>query len=229
MKKRAIEYCSNNQLLADEFSLLIDIFEQNGYPRSLTYRILHEKEKPSKQTDIDFDRTFFVPFHPKGKIIYKIMEKQFGATVIFKKTRTLGDLLKKKTKGKEEKYKQNVVYAVPCSECATHYIGQTKKTIATRVAQHQIMCKKKLKLNLRKLQTDKKDNGLAYHHIITGHEFLFGKTKILAEEPNYWKRLIKEGIEIRKNNPIANLKAGYEIANCWNPFSFRKPPRIDPD
>ena len=44
LKKRAIEYCSNNQLLADEFSLLIDIFEQNGYPRSLTYRILHEKK-----------------------------------------------------------------------------------------------------------------------------------------------------------------------------------------
>ena len=29
LKKRALEYCSNEQLLADEFSFLIDIFEQN--------------------------------------------------------------------------------------------------------------------------------------------------------------------------------------------------------
>lgn len=227
LKKRAIEYCSNEQLLADEFSLLIDVFEQNGYPRKITHRILHEKDRAPKSSDLNLDQSFYVPYHHKGKRLYKIIEEQFGCTVIYMKTKTIGDLLKKKMKTKESKYKQNVVYTVPCKECPTQYVGQTKKSVATRTAQHEAMCKKKTKLNLIKLKTSKKDNGLAYHHIKTKHEFDFDNTQIIAEEPNYWRRLIKEGIEIQRRQPNANLKAGFEIDKCWDPF-LKLHPKEDP-
>ena len=45
-----------------------------------------------------------------------------------------------------------------------------------------------------------------YHHY-TGHKIDFNNLEILAEEKNYWKRLIIEGHEIRK--------AGYEIHDSW--------------
>lgn len=228
LKKRALEYCSNERLLADEFSLLLDIFEQNGYPRHLTNRILQEEERPPRPHEIDYNKSFNVPYHPKARRLYKIMEKQFDCTVIFKKTKTLGDLLKKKGKQKEAKYKQNVVYSIPCKECTIKYIGQTKKSVQTRMAQHQAMCKKKLQLNLSKLKTAKKDNGLAYHHIKTGHEFDFENVHIKAEETNYWRRLIREGIEIRRGQPSANLKAGFEIDRCWDPFLEIKPYNENP-
>lgn len=228
LKKRAIEYCSNEKLLADEFSLLTDIFEQNGYPRQLTHRILHEKETQPKMLEIDFNKAFHVPYHPKAKRLYKIIEKQFDCTIIYKKTVTLGDQLKQKSKQKESRYKHNVVYSIPCKDCPIKYIGQTKKTVNMRMTQHDAMCKKKLRLNLTKLKSDKKDNGLAYHHIKTGHEFQFDKVKILAEEPNYWRRLIREGIEIRRDTNTANLKAGFEIDRCWDPFLDIQPHKNNP-
>ena len=43
--------------------------------------------------------------------------------------------------------------------------------------------------------------------------------QILAEEKNYWRRLIIEGLEIRKlGENKANLQAGYEIHECWGPI-----------
>ena len=38
-------------------------------------------------------------------------------------------------------------------------------------------------------------------------------------EKNYWKRLILEGFEIKKQpENLANLQSGYEINKCWTPF-----------
>ena len=44
------------------------------------------------------------------------------------------------------------------------------------------------------------------------------KQKILGEEKSYWRRLITEGLEIKKL-PItkrANMQSGYEIDPCWD-------------
>ena len=68
------------------------------------------------------------------------------------------------------------------------------------------------------LAAEKQENGLAMHHVETGHEFDFQNVKILAEEKGLWRRLIREGIEIRRNENLANLKKGYEISEIWDPF-----------
>ena len=69
------------------------------------------------------------------------------------------------------------------------------------------------------MRSDKQDNGVAVHHAKTGHPFDFEKVKILAEEPNYWRRLIREGLEIRKKKEdLANLKSGYSISEIWDLF-----------
>jgi hypothetical protein len=149
------------------------------------------------------------------------LDEKFGLRSVFKKTQTLGDILKKKGRQVEKVYKKNVVYQVPCSQCEVSYIGQTKKPIHVRMGQHDQKCKEKT--NLRKLKTQKQENGLAVHHAETGHVFDFCGVKILAEEPSLWRRLIKEGIEIRKGSNLANLKRGYDISEIWDPF-LHKPP-----
>lgn len=78
------------------------------------------------------------------------------------------------------------------------------------------MCRRKVTAN--KLRQDKKDNGLAYHHLKTGHEFDLENAKILSVEKNYWRRLIVEGIEIRYTPNTANLKTGFDINEIWSPF-----------
>ena len=70
----------------------------------------------------------------------------------------------------------------------------------------------------RILKTSKKDNGLAFHTHQAGRKFDFDNTQILAKEANYWRKLILEGVEIKFNNNLANLQAGYEIDEIWTPI-----------
>ena len=66
---------------------------------------------------------------------------------------------------------------------------------------------------------NKKEWRVAYHHHLTGHQIDFPNTTIIAQETSYWRRLVVEGIEIKKlGENKANLQAGFEINDCWNPY-----------
>ena len=85
-----------------------------------------------------------------------------------------------------------------------------------KMQRHENWCKKKYKTKI--LKSTKKNDGIAFHHHQTGHTIDFANTKILEEEKSYWRRLITEGLEIKKL-PItkrANMQSGYEIDPCWD-------------
>ena len=42
LKNRVIKYCSDEHLLAEEFSYLLEVFIQNGYPEKTVWNILYE-------------------------------------------------------------------------------------------------------------------------------------------------------------------------------------------
>ena len=62
------------------------------------------------------------------------------------------------------------------------------------------------------------DNGLAFHHMQSGHEFDFNNTEIRRTDKDYYRRLILEGIEIKFADNLVNLQAGFQIDECWTPF-----------
>lgn len=218
LKQRAVDYCSNNQLLEEELRHLHNTFKDNGYPDHLISKILyHDNKNKEKQQQPDLTRSFHVPYHPKARRLLKMLEIEFNTDIIYTKTTTLCDMITKKSRKPEASFTKNVVYNIPCKEpCQVSYIGQTGKTLITRIKQHSEMCRKKTTSN--KLKSERKDNGLAYHHLKTGHDFDFNNTKILAVEKNYWRRLIVEGIEIKNKPNTANLKTGFEINDIWRPF-----------
>ena len=145
-----------------------------------------------------------------------MLEKEFGFFIAYKRTLTLGDLLLKKGRGVAKQHQKEVVYAISCSSCDAIYIGQTKKSIKTRNAQHKRLCRPALKRKI--LNSSKKDNGLAFHAHQMGHSFDFDNTEIVTRESNYWRRLIQEGIEIKWRKNLVNLQAGYEIDDIWTPL-----------
>jgi len=58
-----------------------------------------------------------------------------------------------------------------------------------------------------------------FHCASTGHKFLFEHTKILAREPNNFRRRVIEGIHIyNKRDSCVNLIAGLEIDKSWSPI-----------
>ena len=150
-----------------------------------------------------------------------MQHKDIGLFVAFKKTSTLGGLLLRKGRQIQPLFEKNVVHKIPCLQCNAAYIGQTKNSINVRNSQHKALCKPALKQRI--LKSSKKDNGLAFHHHKTGHQFDFEKTIILGTEKSYWRRLILEGIRIKFSDNLVNLQAGYEIDNIWTPMLEESP------
>ena len=69
---------------------------------------------------------------------------------------------------------KNVVYNIPyaCKEPSqVSCIRKTGKTLITRIKQHSEIYRMKTTAN--KLKAERKDNGLAYHHLKTGHVLTF--------------------------------------------------------
>ena len=66
-----------------------------------------------------------------------------------------------------------------------------------------------------------------FHHHQTGHNIDFEGTSILAEEKSYWRRLIIEGIEIKKLDSAhrASMQLGYEIDARWDAVFYPEKPR----
>ena len=113
--------------------------------------------------------------------------------------------MKQKSKQIEKRYTKNAVYKVPCGACEKACLGQTKNTLDTRNGQHRAMCRRKLKLS--KLKNSKKDNGLAFNHIQSGHEFDFANTQVIKTDTDYYRRVILEGMEIKFTDNLVNLQA----------------------
>ena len=109
------------------------------------------------------------------------------------------------------------MYSIPCGECPKKYVGQTTVSLNKRNNQHKNWCQKKHKKSI--LKSTKKNDGMAFHHQKMGHEINWEETEVITEEKNYWRRIIIEGMEIKKlGDNRANRQVGYEIDNCWNPI-----------
>ena len=89
LKTRAHTYCSNEQLLADELTHLLEVFIQNGYPEKLVHRVLykemkeHEMTQQTQKEPIDFNNSFYVPFHNRAKKLNVILLKKNGILTVF--------------------------------------------------------------------------------------------------------------------------------------------------
>ena len=65
-----------------------------------------------------------------------------------------------------------------------------------RTAEHIRWCRKKHKKQM--LKTTQKNDGIAYHYHSTGHQIDCYKVQIITQDKNYWRRLIIEGMEIKR-------------------------------
>ena len=75
-----------------------------------------------------------------------------------------------------------VVYEIPCKDCECVYVGQTKNSLKTRIAQHQAAC--------RLLQPQK--SALAEHSIDRSHRINWAGARILSKEVRWRHRLFLE-------------------------------------
>lgn len=88
----------------------------------------------------------------------------------------------------------DVVYEIPCEDCNSSYIGQTKQLLEDRLKQH------KYSITNQKIVT-----GLSQHAKNLAHTFNFSEVTIKHVEPDYRKRLVAESVHILNNKKNCNL------------------------
>ena len=93
--------------------------------------------------------------------------------------------------------KCGLVYQVECPECPLTYIGETGRTLATRMKYH---------LNLRNPLTAVAEHCAHKHHKITKDI-----VQVLAREDIWLKRKVREAIKIKIGQPAMNRDQGYEL------------------
>ncbi|KAJ4451847.1 hypothetical protein ANN_03325 [Periplaneta americana] len=98
------------------------------------------------------------------------------------------------------------IYRILC-ECEAAYIGQTGRTITTRLSEHQ--------RSIRLMQPEK--SGLAEHCIEKSHRANFNNTEVLAKCSGYWDRKVKETLAIAAERGNLNRDSGLQLSVAWAP------------
>jgi len=171
---------------------------QNGYPRSLINRILNEKPKPpSPKNTPNIIRYFKIPYikNLSEELAKKL--RNDNSAIAFYNTKNVGNLFSKVKDKEKNELKSNIVYQIPCCNCDSSYIGQTKQYLKNRMADHKRDC------NIIHVNNPK--TGLAKHHFNEGHNFDFKNVKVLDQSANLQKRLFLEMSHIQKCKPNVNL------------------------
>ncbi|KAJ8948280.1 hypothetical protein NQ318_020765 [Aromia moschata] len=90
--------------------------------------------------------------------------------------------------------------------CGKSYIGQTGRSIQCRIKEHQ--------RHTRMGNTDK--SAIAEHvHTNENHKIDYEDIRVLDKTTRYYPRIIRESLEIMKNNNNFNREDGYRLSNTW--------------
>jgi hypothetical protein len=101
----------------------------------------------------------------------------------------------------------NVIYKIPCLNCPSCYIGQTKQLLKNRISQHKSDSK-----------LPNKTCALAHHVRDNKHIMDFNNTTILDREDILQKRLFLEMVHINKNENSMNFRS--DINNLSIIYTF---------
>ena len=129
-----------------------------------------------------------------------------GVRPIFKLQNTLRRMLMQVKDRTPMGNKKEIVYEVPCHDCEMKYIGETKRSMKKRVAEHRYAVKK-----------EDVQNGIAVHVQRFHHSINWESARVCASASGYWYRRTLEAIQIRKEPHTMNLDCGLQLSSVWNP------------
>ena len=103
-------------------------------------------------------------------------------------------------KDKTDKMKKcGVVYYIKCERCKEDYVGETGRSLETRLKEH----------------TTRSSSALHEHCENTGHYIEPKNTKVLTSEDFHLKRRVKEAIFIKRRRPSLNRDEGLELPSVY--------------
>lgn len=172
---------------------------KNNFPEKQINRIIKQRtyklynKKATKNTPNQQNKRYVaIPYTQELSEKLKHILKKHNIITCYKAQNLLSSLYSPLKSKVPTKKKSNVVYSIPCCNCPKKYIGMTTQYLDNRLNGHKYQ--KNASTALHKHEKNEK------------HEFDFTKTKILTQDNNYQKLVIKEMINIKKDPHVVNDK-----------------------
>jgi len=201
---------SHPQFHKNNFDLVIKVLLDNGYPLELIFSsirrrlntISHSISKRSNINVTEKEKTssqpyFVIPYvsHISERFIQYFKNISFS-TLAFSCVNKLKKFIRVHKDTLPIFSRSSVVYKIDCMDCDASYVGQTKRTLNTRVSEHRN--------HIRRNSTQ--NSVITDHRLDSKHDFKWNDIKILDEERNYNRRLISEMIFIKKQKNGLNAQ-----------------------
>ncbi len=207
LRYRAQLYCIDTELLTIEKNRINLALKNNGYTDSFLQKYLWlPQHNPMPLTNTN--NTIFLPYYGKDTYELKRYFESLNLQVRFKHLPSIRDKLYYKMSGatNDSNEKRNVVYELKCKTCGNTYIGETTRTLKTRLREHE-----------SDASSSKADNlitGASLHLRTTGHSGF--ESRILDRDRSKMGLKVREALNIRAKKPILNGNdGGYEINPLW--------------
>ena len=210
---RAKSLCST-KYIKEEIEFITDVFVENGYEKVKLQKLIKDMEKPKVNKMSNATNYTSLPWIPGLSQKLKKSFKKFGCVISFKSPTNLNSILTKQNKPQLPPNSKPGVYFIPTS-CKTGYTGETKKRISSRNTQHEKAV----------FKGDVDEDALAEHNQTCDCKISWDQTQTLAVEPIFFRRKVREALEIRRlktgpNDPNGlNRDYGdYVTTNTWQPL-----------
>ena len=177
--------------LSEELHHLQTALQKNDYTKQEIKRAAQPSKKKNQEPteSIAASKKAFLQYIPKVTDRIGRLLKKHNIRTIFKPTRKIQNCLRSAKDHRDQKTTGGV-YRIPCN-CGQVYIGTTKRSINTRIQEHERHC--------RLGQGGK--SAVAEHALLNeDHRIMFEKTQVLDNTTHYHTRLHREAIEIHKHS-----------------------------
>ena len=191
---------SDKKFHSNNLKLIYNMLIDNNYPKKFIDDCVQQRLRKHKYKSFNMiinipkPKPFLTVSLPYHRVFYpkisKVLKKYNirTAPLINQKLNSIVKLGKDKTDKWDE---TDIVYSFSCDSCPATYIGQTKRSLKTRISEHIKQVNKNLPV----------PNHL---RVNPNHSFKWDETVILDRESNYKKRLISEMIHINSENNTIN-------------------------
>jgi len=193
----------------DNLKFVITLLLENDYPlrfvfdtinTRLKYLIRARQNRTVNNPNESNKKWFAVPFIRSLSEKFKHVIKDLDARIAYYSLNKLGSIIKRHKDSLPDSFKMNVVYKLKCSDCNASYVGQTCRSLKTRIAEHRN--------HINRNTTTQ--SVITEHRIGLSHDFDWNNVEILDVERFYTKRLISEMLHIRLQDNSLNLQTDTE-------------------
>lgn len=188
---------------------LINLFQNSGYSKQFCLKVIDKfkRNRPRNCNNNRYNNVITIPYVQGLSEKLETILKSYKIRCVFKPPINLAKLL---NNNKDVLDISNAVgvYKINCNSCGKIYIGETGRSINTRIKEHQYAIK-----------AHNTNNALFMHTTECQATFDWNSISLLHCEERLWKRKIKESIQIFINrNSIINLNSGIDLNAIWKPL-----------